>query len=146
MPVSNSGYSGLAAKSWDLGRGDTTEWPDRSFFHDSIAEFGTPALDVGCSTGRLLLDFLNRGMDIDGVDASPDMIALCRAKADAMGLAPHLYTQRMEDLELPRTYRTIIVPSSSLQLLTNTDAARDAMRKFYAHLEPRGVLVAPLLL
>lgn len=37
-----------------------------------------------CGTGRLLLDYLAQGIDIDGVDNSPEMLALCRPDAAAV--------------------------------------------------------------
>lgn len=139
-------YSGLIAQYWDLLRGDTSNWPDRRFYHDRILESGQPALDVGCGTGRLLLDYLAAGLDIDGVDNSPEMLALCREKAAARGLEPALFEQAMESLELPRRYRTIIVPSSSFQLVIEPAAAREAMRRFHDHLEPGGALVMPFMI
>ena len=138
-------YRGLIAKAWDLLRGDTSEWPDRAFYRAIIEREGGPALDVGCGTGRLLLDYLSAGLDVDGVDVSPEMLSLCRDKAAAMGLAPNLYEQPMEALALPRRYRAIFVPSSSIQLLTDERDAGEAMRRFHAHLEPGGVLVAPFM-
>ncbi len=134
-------YRGLIAQSWDLLRGDTSNWPDRGYYLNRIEESGQPALDVGCGTGRLLLDYLAAGLDMDGVDNSPDMLALCREQATARGLDPTLYQQAMESLELPRRYRTIIVPSSSFQLLINPAAASEAMRRFHDQLEPGGTLV-----
>lgn len=139
-------YRGLMAASWDLLRGDTSTWPDRSFYRDTIRHSGQPALDVGCGTGRLLLDFLASGMDIDGVDNSPEMLALCRATAQQRGLVPRLYEQRMEDLALPRTYRTIMVPSSSFQLVTDPAPAAHALARFFAHLQPGGTLVMPFMM
>ncbi len=139
-------YRGLMARSWDLLRGDTSKWQDRQFYLEQIRESGEPALDVGCGTGRLLLDYLGEGIDIDGVDNSPEMLALCREKADALGLQPTLFEQQMESLELPRKYQTIIVPSSSFQLLVELDAAKEAMRRFQLNLEPGGVLAMPFML
>ena len=139
-------YRGMIAESWDLLRGDTSQWPDRRFYRDRIAESGQPVLDVGCGTGRLLLDYLADGLDIDGVDNSPEMLALCMDKAAAQGLIPTLYQGLMETLDLPRRYRTIIVPSSSFQLVTNRDAACETMRRFRDHLEPGGSLVMPFML
>ena len=72
-------YHGLMAEAWDLLRGDTSGWDDRPFYLELIRRFGEPALDVGCGTGRLLLDYLAEGIEIDGVDVSPDMLAVCRA-------------------------------------------------------------------
>jgi SAM-dependent methyltransferase len=139
-------YHGLMAEAWDLLRGDTSDWDDRPFYLRTIREVGEPALDVGCGTGRLLLDYLGKGIDIDGVDVSPEMLALCRAKARALGLTPRLYEQRIEELDLPRHYRTIIVPSSSIQLVLDKDAATRAVVRLAAHLELGGVLVMPFMI
>jgi SAM-dependent methyltransferase len=141
MSESDYEYRGLMATTWDTLRGDTSRWGDRATFRDLIARHGQPALDVGCATGRLLLDYLSEGLDVDGVDRSPEMLDLCRAKAAARGLRPTLYQQAMETLDLPRRYGTILVPSSTFQLLTDTALAREAMRRFHAHLLPGGGLV-----
>lgn len=139
-------YKGLIAASWDLLRGDTSQWPDRAFYKEIIGEEGQPVLDVGCGTGRLVLDYLAQGVDIEGVDNSPEMLALCREKAEKLGLQPALYQQGMEGLDLPRKYRTIIVPSSSFQLLIDLEDATEAMRRFFNHLEPGGTLAMPFMI
>ena len=138
-------YVGLVATTWDILRGDTSGWPDRAFYGRLIDKHGQPALDVGCGTGRLLLDYLAKGFDVDGVDVSSEMLSICRSRAAAMGLHPNLFEQAMENLDLPRKYRTIIVPSSSFQLVIEPAAAKEAMRRFHNHLEPGGILVMPFI-
>ncbi len=140
-------YRGLLAQSWDLLRGDTSTWPDRSFYRAIIERQGGPALDVGCGTGRLTLDYVAAGLDVDGVDNSPEMLAICREKAAALGIdvGTRLFEQAMDELDLPRQYSTIFVPSSSFQLLTDETSAAEAMRRFVAHLAPGGVLVMSIL-
>ncbi|HLE51764.1 MAG TPA: class I SAM-dependent methyltransferase [Anaerolineales bacterium] len=139
-------YHGLMSETWDLFRGDTSNWEDRFFYLTVIKEYGEPVLDVGCGTGRLLLDFLAQGIDADGVDNSPEMLALCRQKAESQDLNPTLYQQYMESLDLPRRYKTILVPSSSFLLLLDVAKAQEAMRRFYAHLLPGGVLGMPFMI
>ncbi len=140
-------YTGLMAEAWDALRGDTSDWEDRSFFLDLIRERGEPVLDVGCGTGRLLLDFLAIGIDIDGLEISPDMLAILRAKAAAAGLdvTGRIHQGAMQAFELPRRYRTIIVPSSSFQLLFDDADATEAMRRFVARLTPGGTLAMPFI-
>ena len=142
----NYEYRDLLATTWDLFRGDTSGWVDRFFYWEFITDYGEPVLDVGCGTGRLLLDYMQDGIDIDGVDNSPEMLALCKEKASGLGLKPVLFQQPMEDLELPRKYKVILVPSSSFQLLTEMKKARRAMRRFFEHLEPGGILIMPFML
>ena len=143
MTIYGNGYSGLAASTWDIWRDDTSKWSDRFFYLDIIQRYGQPVLDLGCGTGRLLLDYLQEGIDIDGMDNSAEMIAICRAKAEKLNLSPNLYQQNMEALDLPRTYRTILGPSSVFQLLTDKDIAREVLRHIFAHLQPGGVFVTP---
>jgi SAM-dependent methyltransferase len=138
-------YVGLVAEAWDALRGDTSGWDDRQFFLELIRERGEPVLDVGCGTGRLLLDYLGLGIDIDGVDSSAQMLALCQSKAERLGLTPNVYLQSMSELDLPRRYRTIIVPSSSFQLLLKRDEAGRALEAFHRHLEPGGTLAMPII-
>jgi len=137
-------YRGQMAQAWDLLRGDYSTWPDRPFWRSIIERQNGPALDVGCGTGRLLLDYLDAGLDVDGVDNSPEMLAICRDKATAAGVdvGGRLFEQPMERLDLPRRYATIFVPSLSFQLLTDANAARRALARFRDHLAPGGVLVA----
>jgi SAM-dependent methyltransferase len=138
-------YYSLMASSWDLLRGDTSAWEDRAFFLEVIHSYGGPVLDVGCGTGRTLLDFMQQGIDIDGVDVSPDMLALCRQKAAKAGLKPKLYLQNMQALDLPRKYRCITVPSSSFQLLLESALPLLTMERFFQHLVSGGVLAMPFM-
>jgi ubiquinone/menaquinone biosynthesis C-methylase UbiE len=138
-------YKGLMAQAWDVLRGDTSTWPDRSFYLDLIQIYGQPVLDVGCGTGRLLLDYLAQGIAIDGVDNSPAMLDICRQKATALGVAPTLYEQYLETLVVPRQYRTIIIPSSTLQLVIDPAMAVQSLQRLAAHVLPGGVVVAPFM-
>ncbi len=139
-------YKGLMAQAWDVLRGDTSTWPDRFFYLELIRRCGQPVLDIGCGTGRLLLDYLAQGIDSDGVDNSPDMLGICRAKASRLGLAPTLYEQFLENISLPRQYRTLLIPSSTLQLVIEPAMVRQAIARLADHLLPGGVIVAPFMI
>jgi SAM-dependent methyltransferase len=116
------------------------EGPEIAYYQKLIEGYGQPALDAGCGTGRLLLPFLRAGLDVDGSDISPDMLALCREKAAREGLTPGLYTQAMHELDLPRTYRTIVA-CGSFGIASTRQQDALALRRFYRHLAPGGVLL-----
>ena len=129
------------AETWDIWRDDTSRWEDAIFFHEIVSKYGQPVLDVGCGTGRIVLDYLAAGIDIDGVDNSPEMLAICLEKAQHRELSPNLYEQQMETLELPRRYRTILVPSMTFQLVCDPKVAGSVIRRFFELLLPGGVLI-----
>lgn len=133
-------YRGLLASSWDFVRGDPSASGDRQFYRDQIHSSGEPALDVGCGTGRLLLEFLADGLDVDGIDNSPEMLAICAEKARQSSLVVNLYEQGMEQLDLPRQYQTIIVPSCSFQLVPDLNDVKKSLDGFYRHLFAGGTL------
>ncbi len=136
-------YTGLSASAYDLWF-DAEPFDDTAFIQDAIAAGGEPALEVGCGTGRLLLDFVATGLDVEGVDASEEMLDICRAKAAARGLPLTLHRQPMQELNLPRRFGTIYVPFGSFMLVPEVAAAREALRRFHAHLEPGGCAIIPL--
>jgi SAM-dependent methyltransferase len=132
-------YHGLAVATWDLWRDDTGAWPDRSLYLEIIRRFGEPVLDLLCASGRLLLDYLGEGVDVEGLDGSAEMLSLVREKAAGSGLPePTLHLQHLEELSLPRRYRTILGASSAIQLVTDVATAQQTMHRVVEHLEPGG--------
>ena len=136
-------YHGLMAESYDLFRGDDSveEAPWFGFYRRRLEERPGLALELGCGTGRILLPFLQAGFAMEGVDSSPEMLAICREKAARRGLHPILYEQYMQDLDLPQRYTTLLIPLGSFILIGGHDDAREALRRFHAHLVPGGQLV-----
>jgi len=135
-----------AAETWHYGvvaqwwAERNLEGPEIDFFRGHIERHGQPALDAGCGAGRLLVPYLRAGLDVDGADVSPDMLARCAARAESEGLRPRLYAQAMHQLDLPRRYRTVIV-CGAFGLGGSADWDREALRRIRTHLEPGGVLV-----
>src|SRR3954470_16185996 len=129
-------HYGLVAKWWSEFNVDGPEVP---YFRAVIERYGQPALDAACGTGRLLLPYLRAGLDVDGCDISPDMLALCRESASREGLAPRLYPQALHQLDLPRRYSTIF-SCGSFGLGGDRQSDLEALRRFYHYLEPGGVL------
>jgi ubiquinone/menaquinone biosynthesis C-methylase UbiE len=136
-------YRGLAAECYDLWFGGEPFW-DQAFFHGRIRGNGGVALEIACGTGRLLVPFLRDGLTVHGMDASEEMLAICRAKAAHVGVAPILYRQLMQELELAEHYHTLFIPACSFQILAEREEALAALRRFHRHLAPGGELLITL--
>lgn len=67
------------------------------------------ALEVACGTGRILLPCLQAGVDIDGLDLFPEMLAVLRRRAAELGLAPRLYRGDFDRRPLTRDTDQMIV-------------------------------------
>lgn len=129
-------HYGLIAEWWAEF---ATEGPEIEYFR-TFVEQGQPALDAGCGTGRLLLPWLRGGLDVDGCDVSPDMIALCRERARREGFDPTLLVQPLHELDPPRRYATIVA-CGVFGLGSSRVEDQEALRRFRRNLEPGGVLL-----
>lgn len=78
-------HHGLVARYWAE---HNTGGPEAAYFRQKLEGSGEPALDAGCGTGRLLIPFLQAGLDVDGCDVSADMLSFCRGRAEREGLKP----------------------------------------------------------
>jgi SAM-dependent methyltransferase len=136
MQNGSTWHYGVIARWWAEFN---TSGPEIDYFRRFV-EAGQPALDVACGTGRLLLPYFRDGLDVDGCDISPDMLAHCREVAEREGLDPNLYAQAMHELDLPRRYRTIYV-CGGFGLGSTREQDVEALRRFHDHLEPGGLLV-----
>lgn len=140
-PAPDQFYTGLVAELYDplVGERATAER-----YAPLLDRHGTPALELACGSGRPLLDLVAAGYDIDGLDASEDMLTRCRAEAAARGLRIAVHRGLMQSFTLPRRYRCIFLAGASFTLLTRDADALAALACMYRHLQPGGTLSIPL--
>jgi SAM-dependent methyltransferase len=134
-------YTGIVAELFEPLRSVA---PDAEPYARFIEVSGQPALELGCGTGDPLLELRRRGVDVEGVDSSADMLDRCRRRAAAGGLDVVVHRQRMESLDLPRRFRTIYLAGSAFNLLPDDAVARRALLRIRAHLDERGSALVPL--
>lgn len=100
-------------------------------------------LEAGVGTGRMLIPLLQKGVDIEGVDSSAEMLKQCRINLIQHGLDAVLYEQDIMDLSLPKRYDAIIMPAGSFCILPR-DMADEALGRLFNHLEVGGKLIVDL--
>jgi len=141
--TASHGYVGLVVEAYDL---HGPPYDDTAFYRERIEDAGGAALEVGSGTGRLLIPYREAGLDVEGLEPSPEMRAVCQRKAADAGVEVIQHDQYMQALDLARTYRTIYIPVSTFQLLDDVEDARAALRCFHSHLEPGGQLLISLFI
>ncbi len=132
-------HHGLVAEWWAHFNDDFREH-ELDYYIDAVAGSGGPVLDAGCGSGRVLVPLLADGHEVDGCDASSDMVEVCRAKATAAGFAPRLAVQALDELDMGRRYGTIIVVGT-FGLGSTRERDAEALRRLHDHLAPGGRLV-----
>lgn len=115
-------------------------------YADFLREVNGPALELGCGDGDPLIALRRRGLDVEGVDSSADMLDRCRRRADEAGVEVTLYCQRMEALDLPRRYGAIFLAGPTFTLLADDATALAALRGIRAHLAGGGRVLVPLFM
>ncbi|HTJ56143.1 MAG TPA: methyltransferase domain-containing protein [Devosiaceae bacterium] len=139
MPSESDRIIGLYqrhARAWARERGDRlfeTAWLDR--FRGLLPEDAT-VLDIGCGSGKPLARALTeRGCKITGIDASPEMIAMCRADFPYADW----HVADMRELALPRSFDGILAWDSFFHL--SFDDQRKMFPIFRVHAAERAAVM-----
>jgi SAM-dependent methyltransferase len=134
-------YTGLVAHAYGPLRSVV---PDPSPYARFIRAFGEPALELGCGDGDPMLALLQQGIDVEGLDASPDMLDRCRDRAAEAGVQVVLHESRIEAMDLGRRYRSIFLAGPTFNLLVDDETAAVALARIAQHLESGGAALVPL--
>lgn len=119
---------------------------DIMFYRGLSERCGGPILEVMCGSGRLLLPLAQAGYRLTGLDISPALLGLARARLSSAG-----YGEQVELIEADiRTWRpkgafslAIVALNSFMHLLTSADQLA-ALSRIYAALKPGGLLTLDL--
>jgi trans-aconitate methyltransferase len=133
-------YEGWVADAYELFMPYDAEYADDRVFRRILEAADGTALELACGTGRLLVRYRAAGIDVEGVDVSPDMLAICRGNAAAAGVDVVLHQAGIAPLSLGRTYDTLYCPAGSFMLFHDREVALDALRSYNPHLEAGGTL------
>ncbi|RYG27566.1 class I SAM-dependent methyltransferase [bacterium] len=138
--VAMNAYRKLCTEFYDI---DKPAAPPEAyaFYRAKAEEAGGPILEPMCGSGRFLIPLLREGFHIDGSDGSPEMLDACRARIEKEGAAASLAQQMLHEIEVSREYALVMIPEGSFCLVTDPEAAQEALRRIFAALRPGGRFV-----
>ena len=113
---------------------------DIEYYYDKLKEITGNILEAGVGTGRMLVPFIEKGLNIEGVDLSEEMLAQCRVNMEQAGVTGNVYQGDLTQLDLEKKYAAIMMPTGSFCLLPRP-IIKDVLKSFYNHLEVGGTLM-----
>jgi SAM-dependent methyltransferase len=139
LPV-NDPYDGVVAEAYDTWLPVDEMWPEEVAYREVLALATGTILELGCGTGRPLLRWLAEGLDVEGLDASADMLDILRRHAEQRGLEPTLHHGDFAPLALGREFGAIVCLAGTFMLIDDQARAESALHSYFAHLAPGGLL------
>jgi SAM-dependent methyltransferase len=122
--------------------------PDVGFFVEAATAAGSPVLEVGCGTGRVLIPTARAGVDIVGLDLSSQMLAVCRNRlleeSAAVQRRARLVEADMRDFNLGSRFTLAMIPFRPFQHLLTVEDQLSCMACIHRHLTDDGVLILDL--
>ena len=100
-----------------------------------------PALELAIGTGRVALPLHERGVDVHGIDLSPDMVARLRAKPGGDDIEVAIGDLSSTTVGPKGHYALAYLVFNTIGNLTTQDAQVDAFRNASAHLRKGGTFV-----
>lgn len=115
------------AEIYDLDMGRNMAFDDATFYVERCRG-STRVLELGCGSGRILLELIAQGVEAMGIDASQRMLRVLQQKAAARGLAsPAMCRMDVRALAFRPAFDVVLCPYSlATYLLTDADFARMA--------------------
>ena len=138
-------YDGFIADYYDTSPILVRRTQDISFYVNSVKQYGDPALELGCGTGRITMPIAEAGYRIVGLDLSERMLQ--RAETKRTRLRPdtrervHLAQGDMTSFDLGEKFRTIMIPFRPFQHLLETEQQMSCLDCAKKHLAPNGRLI-----
>lgn len=114
---------------------------DLEFYLEQAKNAEGKVLEIGCGTGRIYLEMLEKGVDAYGIDLSREMLEKLEEKAESRGLKPEVFQADMQEFDLDHEFSLVIVPFRTFLHNLTIDGQLAALESIYKHLEDGGKAV-----
>jgi SAM-dependent methyltransferase len=98
-------------------------------------------LDIACGEGSFAVGMSKLGYAVTGVDQSPQMISLAKAKAQAEGEAVEFYVEDMRSLQFDNEFDLATCFFDSVNYMLTVKDLDDAFQNAYQALKPGGFYI-----
>lgn len=135
MKTRKNYYGSLCTEMYEILHAKAPE--DELAFYLSYAKKGEKILEPLCGSGRFLVPFMERGLDICGIDLSVEMLEKLKEKAPD---AKIVHADIM-DYSSDEKFDYIFISSGSVSLFTDMNLCKKILEKLKEMLTPSGKFV-----
>ena len=114
------------------------------FYRDQLQDTDGPILEAACGTGSIVLPLLLDGFDVSGFDTSLPMLEVLKHKAADLGISDvdsRITQQDPADFHYDHQFAAVLIPASSIMMLSTQQAQIACLRRVYDCLQPEGRLL-----
>lgn len=99
------------------------------------------AVDLACGTGSVACLLAQMGLQVTGVDMSPEMLCMASQKADDLENRPVFICQKLQQLLLPRGVDLAVCALDGLDYIIDPEDCQEAICRVYKALNPGGCFI-----
>jgi SAM-dependent methyltransferase len=129
------------AEVYATDMGQSMPFDDVGWYRQQCLTRGGRALELGCGTGRILLELLASGVDAFGADRSMPMLQRLRRDAAERGLEARVAQMDLRHLALAGEFQVILAAYSLITYLTEQTVAVATLTRMRSLLARDGRLV-----
>lgn len=115
---------------------------DVEFYRDLALTSGGSVVELGVGTGRIAIPTAAAGVEVTGVDTSPEMLAVARARAEAAGVASRLRLVQgdMRTFTVERPVPLVTIPFRTFLHNLQDEDQHATLAACFRALQPGGTL------
>ena len=114
------------------------------FFLSFVKDKDMKVLEPMCGNGRMLIPFMEKGIDIEGFDISEEMLRLCRIKGQKLNLKPNISYGKIENFKSDTYYDLVMIPFGSFSLLPD-ELVKDSLSNMRTVLKEGGKVLLTVM-
>ena len=132
-------YEGFHAEFYDIMHADSSDVP---FYLELAKKYGEPILEIGSGTGRILIPFLKKEHKITAIEPFPEMISICKNKAQMENLTDvNIIQATAGDFKTDIRFKFALIACNTFQHFLSTEEQKAALTNIKKHLAPGGKLI-----
>lgn len=139
----NEYYGELCTQIYEKDK-SIADGKELEFFLSFVTDKKMKVLEPMCGNGRMLIPFMEKGIDIEGFDISEEMLRVCKLKCQNLNLNPNIYYGKIEEFKNGKNYDLILIPFGSFSLLPD-ELAKESLANMKTLLKDKGKLLLTVM-